>query len=114
MIRILFYAKENKFFQDRIDPKSKLPVKSSQLYVLFYEIIFPPQLINNYLEEFNKIQGFSKDLTSEEKVLNKVKIINDIPLADLQSKASLETIFNWYRGYQELDKSFNTRKNVIR
>lgn len=67
--RILFVDRENKIFGERVDPNTKLKLKPTQSFVLFRDLIFPKHLISEYLEEFNKMQNFSKDLPEEDKVV---------------------------------------------
>ncbi len=63
-----FLDKEQKLFGDKLNPSTKKPLKPHQAYVLFYELIFPEDLNYGYLEEFLKMQGFSKTLSEDKKV----------------------------------------------
>jgi len=66
----MFYERENKIFSNtKYDPATNLKLTSSQAFVLFYKIKFPKNLIKNYLEEFNKMQGFVKTLPEDQKVI---------------------------------------------
>lgn len=65
----MFYERENKIFSGtKYNPTTGEKLSSSQAFVLFYKIKFPKHLIKNYLEEFNKMQGFVKTLPEDQKV----------------------------------------------
>lgn len=67
---MIFFNKESEgaLFGDKVDPATKFKIKPTQCFILFQELMFPPRLISNYLEEFNKMQGFKKDLPEDQKV----------------------------------------------
>lgn len=67
-VRILYYNRENNQFGDKVDPETKIKVKPTHCFTLFKELIYPEHLVTNYLEEFNKMQGFSKTLPDDQKV----------------------------------------------
>lgn len=70
----MFYERENRIFSsEKYDPVSRAKITASQSFVLFYKIKFPKHLIKNYLEEFNSIKGFKKDLPEDQKVINKIR-----------------------------------------
>jgi len=56
--RIEFYQKKKNIFGDKFDPETGLKLEPENAYVLFYELMYPKNLISNYVEEFNKMQGF--------------------------------------------------------
>ncbi len=65
----MFYERENKILSEpKYDPATKAKLSPSQSFVLYYKIKFPKNLMKNYLDEFNKMQGFSKNLPENEKV----------------------------------------------
>jgi len=65
----MFYERENKIFSGiKKNPATNEVLSPSQAFVLFYKIKFPKNLIKNYLEEFNKMQGFVKTLPEDQKV----------------------------------------------
>lgn len=57
---------------DKTDPNTGRKLRPSQSFLMFYELISPTHLVTNYLEEFNKMQGFSKSLPENEKVLSSI------------------------------------------
>ena len=64
----MYYNRENNQFGDKVDPETKIKVKPTHCFTLFKELIYPEHLVTNYLEEFNKMQGFSKTLPDDQKV----------------------------------------------
>jgi len=72
--KMMFYERENRIFSsEKFDPSSRVRITSSQAFVLFYKIKFPKLLVKNYLEEFNSIKGFKKDLPEDQKLLLRAK-----------------------------------------
>lgn len=72
--KMMFYERENRIFSsEKYDPVSRAKITASQSFVLFYKIKFPKHLIKNYLEEFNSIKGFKKDLPEDQKLLLRAK-----------------------------------------
>lgn len=67
--KMMFYERENRIFSsEKYDPVTRSRITSSQAFVLFYKIKFPKLLVKNYLEDFNSIKGFKKDLPEDQKV----------------------------------------------
>ena len=50
-------------------PISSLKTAPEQTYVNFFDLKFPKSAITSYVDDFLKIQGYSKDLSESEKVL---------------------------------------------
>ena len=68
--RINFYINENKTFAtEKYDPISKRKLQFNDSYLLFQELIFPVGLPSNYLDEFNKVKGFSKNMDEPARVI---------------------------------------------
>jgi len=85
---IHYLDKTNKLFGDKINPATKKTLKPHQAYLLFYDLIFPKSIDFAYLEEFSKMQGFSKSLPEEQKVI--ICVIVNRMLVTLQSQISVE------------------------
>ena len=66
--KIGFYDSKEQIFGEKVDPESKLKLRLNQAFVLFYELIFPDDLVSEYLGEFNKMIGFKKDSPEDQKV----------------------------------------------
>lgn len=73
--RILFYDKEKKIFDDKIDSLTNQRLRPNQAFVSFQELIMPPSLISNYFEEFDKIFDFSKSSIEKEKVYKLLSLV---------------------------------------
>ncbi len=66
---IHYFSKDHNIFGDKKHPVTGKLVKPIQSFVVFHDLVIPDKFIANYLEEFNKMQGFSKDLPEDQKVL---------------------------------------------
>ena len=51
-----------------IDSNTGQAIKSSQNFILFYDIVMPGHVVSDYVDEFTRIVGFSKLLPDDEKV----------------------------------------------
>lgn len=65
---IKYYNEQSPIFVDKIDPATKQKLKTTQAYVNFFDLVVPPRLSGHYLEEFNRIQNYQKDMSESEKV----------------------------------------------
>jgi len=78
----LYYHREQNQFGDKVDPETKIKVKPTHCFTLFKELIYPEHLYTNYLEEFNKMQGFSKTLPPDQQVFF-LMILNPLTLKSI-------------------------------
>lgn len=110
----MFYDRETKLFGEKVDPVTKHKIKPIQCFILFHELVFPSQLISDYLGEFNKMQGFMRDQSEEQKVILSLLYIlfANLLLAVLQSQTSHEKFPLEHRGHKEFSKAYQRRKNV--
>jgi predicted transcriptional regulator len=69
--KIMFYQTEYKIFTEKPhpNPNIKWKLKPLNAYINIYELIYPKDIISNYMEEYNKMHGMSKKLSESEQVI---------------------------------------------